>query len=297
MSINVSPRVRVIFTEMFAEGLGIFFIVFFGTGSGGAHQLGKVNGDFVFGLIWGFAVLTGIISSAAVSSAHLNPAVTLAVAFTGKLPLWKIPHFLLAQFLGAFAGAGAVYSFYWPTIKQFELQEGIERGEPGSYKSAAMFVCSLNPHLSAVHGLIIEWFLTGVLLTVIGVINDRNGNEGGYGPFFPPLFVAFSITILTASFAGLSSTCMNPARELSPRLVAYLAGWGRSAFPGEAQNPFWIYIVGPIAGGITGACFWEYIGSRTFKFVADEKKKALRMIYPSFEMLAVESRDEIRPQV
>lgn len=66
--------------------------------------------------------------------------------------------------------------------------------------------------------------MTSIFLTIIGYINDRNANEAGYGPFFPPLMVGFTVAIITASFSPLSSTCMNPARDLGPRLVTYIAG-------------------------------------------------------------------------
>lgn len=79
-------------------------------------------------------------------------------------------------------------------------------------------------HLLFFKGFYIEWFVTAVFLFVLGYLNDRNASEHGYGLFFPPLMVGFMIAIITASFAPLTSTCMNPARDLGPRLLTYIAG-------------------------------------------------------------------------
>ena len=86
-----------------------------------------------------------------VSGAHLNPAVTLGFAAGGRVPLWKIPHYILGQVVGAFVGASIIYGIYFPVIAAFELENGIIRGEPGSYLSSAMFNCTLNRDITPVH--------------------------------------------------------------------------------------------------------------------------------------------------
>ena len=65
---------------------------------------------------WGLAVLLGVLLSGGVSGGHLNPAVSVAVATLGKFPWWKVPHYLAAQYLGAFLASCLVFLTYWDAL-------------------------------------------------------------------------------------------------------------------------------------------------------------------------------------
>ena len=87
----------------------------FGDGSVAQRVLSNgANGDF-FAINWGFAVavMMGVYVSAGVSGGHLNPAVSLALAISGKLSWKKIPYYMLGQYIGAFLGAASVYFVYY----------------------------------------------------------------------------------------------------------------------------------------------------------------------------------------
>ncbi len=109
--------------EFAAELLGTMVLILFGCGVVAmvvlfASKDPVIPGQIVNGgytnitLGWGFAVLMGIFMSGAISGAHLNPAVTIALAATGRHPWAKVPHYIAAQFIGAFLGAAIVFAVY-----------------------------------------------------------------------------------------------------------------------------------------------------------------------------------------
>src|SRR5271156_4427140 len=110
--------------EFMAEFFGTMVLILFGCGSVAMVVLFGSNppipGEIVKGgytnivLGWGLAVTMGIYIAGTISGAHINPAVTLAMAVTKRMPWSKVPHYILAQFLGAFTGAGLMYAVYYP---------------------------------------------------------------------------------------------------------------------------------------------------------------------------------------
>jgi glycerol uptake facilitator protein len=71
-----------------------------------------------------------------------------------------------------------------------------------------------------------------------------------------PFFIGFTVAVLISLFAPITQAGWNPARDLGPRIVAYLLGWGAIAIPGPAGG-FWAYIVGPLIGGPLGGLAWQ----------------------------------------
>src|SRR5277367_1914926 len=110
--------------EFMAEILGTMVLILFGCGVVAMVVLFGSNpaipGEVVKGgytnitLGWGLAVTFGIYIAGTISGAHLNPAVSLAMCVTNRMPWSKLPHYVLAQFLGAFAGAGLMFAVYYP---------------------------------------------------------------------------------------------------------------------------------------------------------------------------------------
>src|SRR4029077_560433 len=108
--------------EYAAEFLGTYVLICFGTGvvaqtvlSAGAH-----GGPLSINLAWGFAVAIGVLIAGGVSGAHLNPAVTLALAVHRGFSWRKVPGFVLAQLLGAFLGAATVFATYREALDKFD---------------------------------------------------------------------------------------------------------------------------------------------------------------------------------
>jgi aquaglyceroporin related protein len=108
--------------EAAAELLGTFILIVFGVGVVAQTVLSKgENGSYLaINLGWGLAVMLGVYASGGVSGAHLNPAVTLALALTRGFPWVKVGPYVLAQMAGAFAGAAAVYFTYHEAFSAYD---------------------------------------------------------------------------------------------------------------------------------------------------------------------------------
>src|SRR3954463_12599546 len=95
------------------EVLGTFLLVFFGCGSVATAVLtGAQVGIFQVAIVWGIGIATAIYLTGSVSGAHLNPAVTIALATWTKFPWSRVPHYIFAQFIGAFAASAVLYGVY-----------------------------------------------------------------------------------------------------------------------------------------------------------------------------------------
>ena len=255
-----------------AETIGTFLLVLFGIGSVAAAVLTDAQiGLWQVAVVWGFGVTLAIYTTASISGAHLNPAVSLAFAIFrhAEFPYKRMLAYWLAQLAGAVLAGLAVLSIYGPVLIQFEADNAIVRGEPGSERSAMVFGEYFpNPDIigidddardlvSPARAALIEGFGTAVLVFVIFALTDRR-NAGITTRAFVPLLVGFTVAVLISLFAPLTQAGWNPARDFGPRLVAFFAGWDSIAVPGP-RSGFWVYIVGPLIGGPAGAAAHELI--------------------------------------
>lgn len=256
-----------ILTSCIAEAIGTFLLVLFGTGSVAAAVFTDAQvGLWQVAVVWGFGVAIAIYVTAAVSGAHLNPAVSLAFAIFRRqeFPVSKMFAYWASQMIGAILAGFAVFLLFNPFISNFESVNGILRGEEGSQRSAMAFGEYFpNPAIyeqgaiviSHWHALAVEAFGTAILAMVIFALVDRRNaaipNKG-----IAPFFIGFTVAILISLFAPITQAGWNPARDFGPRIVASLAGWGDIAIPGPEAG-FWIYIAGPLIGAPIGALVFE----------------------------------------
>ncbi|KAI9982837.1 hypothetical protein PInf_006627 [Phytophthora infestans] len=168
---------------------------------------------------WGFAATLATFIASPGSGAHLNPAVTLAIAVSphSGFPKRKVPVYMLFQLLGATFAGVAVYLMFGSAIHRFEDRLEINRGSPNSAISAVAFGASF-PHPQLVYGKAEE-----------------------------------------SSFWSKSDACLNPARDFGPRIVAAIAGWGAVALPGDRPESCWIYLLGPCLGALAGSMLHDFV--------------------------------------
>src|ERR1041384_274533 len=115
---------------------GTLLLVFFGFGSVAAAVLtGAQVGIFQVAIVWGLGIATAIYLTGALSGAHLNPAVTCALATGGRFPAQRVLPYILIQMAGAFAAAVILHAIYAGPLAAFEAAHGIVRGEIGSEAS------------------------------------------------------------------------------------------------------------------------------------------------------------------
>jgi len=158
---------------------------------------------------------------------------------------------VLAQCTGATIAAAINYAIFSAGIAAMEASQGIVRGTAASTASfAGAFGMVPNAQLLGTAGaLAAEVWMTSVLVFLIFAIGDENGAfPKGSGPFF----VGTTVTALVTVFGPVTGCGMNPARDLGPRLVTLLTGWGAAA-----TTSWWIYTLGPIVGAVLGGMAYQ----------------------------------------
>jgi glycerol uptake facilitator protein len=248
---------------MIGEAFGTFLMVLFGTGSVACAVLtGALQGLWQVAVVWGFGVTLAIYCSGTLSGAHLNPAVTLAIAIfrRDEFPVrWVVPYWA-AQLVGAIGAGLVVLIAFGSLLARFEAGEGLTQGAPGSERAAMIFGQYFpNPALfgtgapaeslvSPVQALLVEALGTAILVVVIFSLTDPR-NRTAPGRALARFFIGFTVANLICLFAPITQAGWNPARDFGPRVVAWAAGFGSIALPGPRAG-FWIYLLGPMLGAI-----------------------------------------------
>jgi len=253
------------------EFFGTFILVFFGVGAVHTAVLTTANLSLVqVALIWSMAVTLAIYTSAAISGAHLNPAVTVAMALYRDFPKRLIAPFMLAQLLGAFCAAFVLHHIFGGLLVNFETLNGIVRGAPGSELSAMVFGEYFpNPGMAnggswtpSVVGLgqamLAEGIGTMFLVLFVFAVTDAK-NTPRLSNRLAPIFIGLAVGVIITVIAPLTQAGLNPARDFGPRLYAYLIGFGTIAIPGARGGFFTVYILAPIVGGAVGATIWQKV--------------------------------------
>jgi len=247
--------------EFLGESLGTFVLVLFGCGSVAVSVLfGAHQGLMQVALTWGIGVALAIYLTRHLSCAHLNPAVSLAMVVGGRMSARKLPVYLIAQFAGAIVAGLALYVLFAPSIAAYEAAHNIVRGTPASVKTAMMFgEYYPNPSGTAVVTLplAIGVEALGTFLLVLMIFALTEGcNVGRPDDALAPVFIGLTVTSIICLIAPLTQAGINPARDLGPRLVAWLGGWGAAAFPDKVGGFFHVYVLAPLLGGAVASLFF-----------------------------------------
>ena len=245
--------------EMAAEFLGTFVLVVFGVAVVAQVILsGQDNGQYLsINLGWGLAVTMGAYIAGGVSGAHLNPAVTLALAVHRGFAWSKVPAYCLAQLAGAFVASAVVYVTYYDALNHFDSGVRQIAGEQGT---AGIWATYPQPFLNPFPaGMIDQVVGTALLMGVILALGDRRNfaPEARLGP----VLVGMLVLLIGMTFGYNSGYAINPARDLGPRLFTAVAGWGPEVFTAN-QSWWWVPIVGPCLGGVLGGFVYDLLIGR-----------------------------------
>ena len=209
---------------------------------------GNNSGWIVITSGWAFAVTIAVYCVNSISGAHLNPAVTLALASIGTFPWAKVPTYIVAQILGGFLGGVIVWLQYlphWEATPDPEAKLGVFSTSPAIRRSGANLIAEV----------IGGFMLVFALLAVISPGNFVPGSDLAKG--IGPLLVGVIVAAIGLSLGGPTGYAINPARDLGPRIahaVLPIAGKGTSDW-----GYSWIPIVGPIIGGVLGALLYQIL--------------------------------------
>lgn len=245
--------------EFIAEFIGTMVLILFGCGSVAMGVLfasvPAIPGEVVKGgytnvvLGWGLAVTMGIYISGTISGAHLNPAVTVAMACTGRFPWSKCLHYILAQFLGAFVGAALVFAVYHGKWIQADPALDHTTGIFSTFPAVPGF---LPGFVDQVVGTAL---LVGLILAVVDKFNVPPGAN------LAPVIIGLIVVAIGISFGGMYGYAINPARDLGPRLFAVVAGFKNNGLT-DGSGAWLPPVIGPIVGGIVGALIYDLLIGR-----------------------------------
>lgn len=236
-----------------AEAVGTALLVYFGAGAAaitlmiangtkpatpfniGIGQLGGLGDWFAIGLTFGIVIAVVIYALGRVSGAHINPAVTIALWATKRFPAGDAVAYIIAQLIGAAVGS-----------LLFFLTVGMDAVTIGGLGATAPF-----PGIGYGQAILVEAIATFVLmLAIMGTAVDKKAPAG-----FAGLVIGLSVTAMITSTGNIAGASLNPARTFGPYIMDFLLGgsnlWG--FFP--------IYIIGPVAGALLAAFFYDRIAA------------------------------------
>jgi len=226
--------------KLTAEALGTAILVFIGAGS--VPLTGLLTGNNPFGsaelstisFAFAFAIFAAVYSVGHISGCHINPAVTIALLATRKIDSTTAAGYIGAQLVGAFIGAGLTLVI-------------LSGNNPAALGLGAV---SVNGNAGNLVGFAAEVIGTAILVfTVFGAAVDGRAPAGFAGIVIG--FIVYGIIILVGPITGAA---LNPARQIGPEILGGLIG------AKTHLDQLWVYIAGPIAGGLVGAFLYEFIG-------------------------------------
>lgn len=228
--------------KYFAEGIGTLALALFGCGA--AVVAGKTipatvlsdapAGIGVLGiaLAFGLSVVVMAYAIGPISGCHINPAITVSMLVAGKISIKDSVGYIMAQFAGATLGAAILYGFQ-------KGSHGFTMGEwaLGSNGWGPGYLAGYN----TVSAFLAEAVLTFLFLFVIFATTSRQGNSTMAG-----LAIGLCLVLIHLLAIHITGTSVNPARSFGPAIFA----------GGKALGQLWLFIVAPLAGGITAALVW-----------------------------------------
>lgn len=239
-----------------AEFIGTAFLLLLGNGINMTLSLnksyGKGGGWMVTCFGWGMAVTMAAYLTGWVSGAHLNPALSIALALSGRMEWFLVPGYIIAQILGACFGAILAYLVYKDLMDE-EPNPGVKLG-----------VFSTGPAIDNKPWNVVTEIM-GTAILVVGILAI------GYGrnmvqPGITPLIVGLLICVIGMSTGGATGFAINPARDLGPRIahqILPIKGKGDSNW-----QYAWVPIVGPIIGAVIGVFLFDLFANYCVECVA-----------------------------
>ena len=248
------------------EILGSFLISFIGLGIGLTATVWSSPTSSYFGdiwptaFIWAFTIGMAIYVGGPLSGAHYNPAVTLAMAATRRHPWRLVPLYIGCQLVGWFVGAAALMAIFRPAMEAKAIECG---GDFHSERVGSLLTTyAPNPGFAGTVGYDNFSFWIGFAAEALGTaflllfILSTGAISGSRPPDWAGgIIIGFAIGLLIIFFAPLSQACFNPARDLGPRLMLLLMGFGEHGFPGTGVFQWSVLstTLGPIVGAVSSA--------------------------------------------
>ena len=233
-----------IYKRATAELIGTFWLVLGGCGSAvmatGLPDVGL--GYLGVSLAFGLTVVTMAYAIGHISGCHLNPAVSIGLAVGGRFKARDLPHYIIAQVLGATLAAGLIYSI--ASGNSTYVSDMIAQGHP-SIAANGFGEHSPNGY-SMMAGFVTEVAMTAMFLFIIMGATDKRAPAA-----LAPLAIGLTLMLIHMISIPVTNTSVNPARSTGPALIQ--GGW--------AIDQLWMFWAAPIIGAIIGALLYKYISN------------------------------------
>jgi glycerol uptake facilitator protein len=245
---------------LLAEAVGTMLLVLFGDGVVANVLLSRSKGQNAGWLVittgWGVAVAMAVYAVGRISGAHLNPAITVGLASIGSFAWTDVPGYIIAQMVGAFAGAVLVWLAYLPHWKETadpDVKLGVFCTGPAIRQPAANVITEVIGTAALVFG-VLAIAANAQTLTGPGDVDLSAVFSRG----LQPLLVGLLVLGIGLSLGGPTGYAINPARDLGPRLAHAVL-----PIPGKRDADWsyaWIPVVAPLIGGVVGAVLYAGVG-------------------------------------
>jgi glycerol uptake facilitator protein len=243
-----------------AEAFGTALLILFGDGVVAnvllARSKGERSGWIVITFGWGVAVMVAVYAVGRMSGAHLNPALTLALASIGAFPWVDVPGYITAQMIGAALGAVLVWLMYlphWSVTQDANLKLAVFCTGPAIRNPAANLLTETLATAAFVFA-VLAIGANAQALARPGDIDLSVVFSGG----LQPMLVGGLVLGVGLSLGGSTGYAINPARDLGPRVAHFLL-----PIPGKRDSDWgyaWIPVIGPIVGAVIGAHLFGLVG-------------------------------------
>ncbi|MUL40130.1 aquaporin family protein [Streptomonospora sp. PA3] len=221
-----------------------------------AHSKAAGGGWIVITFGWGLAVAMAVYTVGQYSGAHINPAVTLAMASIGELPWTQVPGYIVAQIAGGLFGSVIVFLAYYPHWRDTPdaaTKLGVFSTIPAVRSIPANFLTEVVGTFMLIFGIL------GINANMNPLTEVGNGTLADlFATGFAPLLVGFLVLSIGLSLGGPTGYAINPARDLGPRIAHALL-----PIPGKGGSDWsyaWVPVVAPIIGGVLAAQTFVLLG-------------------------------------
>ncbi|ETN37429.1 uncharacterized protein HMPREF1541_08420 [Cyphellophora europaea CBS 101466] len=260
--LNTWSKYRYFLREPLSEFLACFVMMFLGFAANLMNKINQVSdpsviryGDFVStNLTWGWACMAAIYIAGGVSGAHLSPVVTITLWLFRGFPRRLIWRYVVAQLLGCFLAALAVYALYRDAITTTATQAGVDAYE-AIFATSSVFHTSPSAGVGSATIFCTQALMVALFtITVLALGDDRNAPPGaGMNAFIVGLFVF----VIAAAFPYNTGASFNPFRDFGPRLVVSMV-WARGDI-WTVRACYWIWAcwVAPMVGSLLGAAVYD----------------------------------------
>jgi len=226
------------FKKYFAEFLGTLVLVVFGCGvaivTGCGTAAGGMAATLATAVAFGLVIVAMAYSIGNISGCHINPAVSIAMLVSGKMSFKDFIGYVIAQCLGAIAGAAIL---------------GLIFGWSSGFGANGL-VSASTPAIAIGKSLAVEIILTAVFVfAILGVTSKGDFSR------IAGVVIGFSLILVHLLGIGLTGTSVNPARSLGPAIFA----------GGDALCNVWVFIVGPLVGGLLAALVHRLLAGKEEK--------------------------------